>query len=273
MSQADAPVQAITDYLLAPHDNLLVSLEGRVGIIRLNRPKALNALDSVTMRALDQVLRAMDGDDRVGAIVLTGDTRAFAAGADIREMSGAAPFDLLKKGMIDWWDGVRAIAKPIIAAVSGHCLGGGLELAMLCDVIIASESARFAQPEVAIGVIPGAGGTQRLTRLLGRQKAMAMILTGDAIDAAEALRSGLVYRVVPTDLYLEEAIAFAARIASLPPLAVRMAKMAVHAADETHLPEGIRVERQAFYMLFATEDQKEGMAAFNERRAPVWKGC
>jgi enoyl-CoA hydratase len=246
--------------------------EGRVGICQLYRPEALNALSFALMRELVGALLAFDAAEDIGAIVLTGDARAFAAGADIKEMSGQGAIDMLLNSGLALWDAVRTLHKPVIAAVSGHCLGGGCELAMNCDFIVASETARFGQPEINIGVIPGAGGTQRLTRALGTRRALELVLTGDTFGAEEARAAGLVNRVVPVEFYLEEAVALAAVIASKAPLAVRLAKQLVHATDETTLSEGLQRERQAFFLLFASEDQKEGMAAFVEKRAPQWKG-
>jgi enoyl-CoA hydratase len=254
------------------YEHLLVRREGRVGIAQLHRPKALNALSAAMMIELVSALTAFDGDDSIGAIVITGDEKAFAAGADIKEMVGASPIDMLLKGTLTFWDQVRRVSKPIIAAVSGFCLGGGCELAMLCDMIIASESAKFGQPEIAIGVIPGAGGTQRLARAVGKARAMEMVLTGEPINALEALRFGLVNRVVPTELYLYEALKLAAKIASQPPIAVKLAKESLNAVDDCFLDEGLALERKNFYLLFASEDQKEGMSAFVQKRTAHWKG-
>ncbi|MDB5098984.1 MAG: fadB [Cyanobacteria bacterium RYN_339] len=255
-----------------PYEHVLVRREGRVGLVQINRPKAMNALSTPLMAELVQALRELDLDDAIGAMVVTGDERAFAAGADIKEMAGVTPMELLTRGSLDLWDAVGRLAKPVIAAVSGFCFGGGCELAMLCDMIVASETARFGQPEIAIGVIPGAGGTQRLTRILGKARAMELVLTGESIGAREALAYGLVNRVVPVELYLEEALKLAAKIAGQPPLAVKMAKEAINAVDQMHLDEGLQVERKNFYLLFSSEDQKEGMAAFVQKRAPNWKG-
>lgn len=268
--QHDAPggeASAEPDYRL-----IRVRRHGRVGVCQLHRPEALNALSFALMRELVGALLAFDADPDVGAIVLTGDARAFAAGADIKEMGGQGAIEMLLNSGLALWDAVRAIHKPIIAAVSGHCLGGGCELAMNCDLIVASETARFGQPEINIGVIPGAGGTQRLARALGTRRAMELVLTGDTFGAQEAHAAGLVNRVVPVELYLEEALALAASIAAKPPVAVRLAKQLVHATDEVSLSEGLQRERQAFFLLFASEDQKEGMAAFVEKRAPQWRG-
>lgn len=254
------------------YNYLKVRTEGRVGVCQLHRPEALNALSIPLMRELLAALWAFEADDAIGAIVITGDARAFAAGADIKEMQDQGAIDMLLESGLALWDAVRAIAKPVIAAVSGHCLGGGCELAMNCDMIVASETARFGQPEINIGVIPGAGGTQRLTRALGVRRAMELVLTGASIGAEEARAAGLVNRVVPVELFLEEALALAAEIAAKPPVAVRLAKQLIHATQETTLQEGLHRERQAFFLLFASEDQKEGMTAFVEKRPPSWKG-
>lgn len=246
--------------------------EGRVGVVQISRPEALNALSIPLMRELLEALWAFDADNDVGAVVLTGDARAFAAGADIKEMEGQGAIEMLLESGLGLWDAVGTVRKPIVAAVSGHCLGGGCELAMACDMIVASESARFGQPEINLGVIPGAGGTQRLARALGTRRAMEMILTGATFGASEALASGLVNRVVPVELFLEEAVALAATVAAKPPVAVRLAKQLIHATDEVSLGEGLQRERHAFFLLFASEDQKEGMRAFVEKRAPHWRG-
>jgi len=244
----------------------------RVALVRLNRPKQLNALNGPTMDALCEALETLDRGDGVRVIVVTGSERAFAAGADIGEMAAASPIDMLVTNRIAQWDRVRRISKPVIAAVAGWCLGGGCELAMALDLIVAAESARFGQPEIKIGVIPGAGGTQRLPRAIGKSKAMEMILTGEPITAAEAERIGLVSRVVPDELLVEDALALAAEIAKRAPLALRMAKESVNAAYEMSLTDGLAHERRLFYLLFASEDQKEGMAAFLEKREPDFKG-
>jgi enoyl-CoA hydratase len=244
----------------------------RVALVRLNRPKQLNALNGPTMDALCESLEALDRDEAVRVIVVTGSERAFAAGADIGEMSGASPIDMLRTNRIAQWDRVRKITKPVIAAVAGWCLGGGCELAMALDIIIAAESARFGQPEIKIGVMPGAGGTQRLPRAIGKSKAMEMILTGEPITAAEAERIGLVSRVVTDELLVEDALALAAEIAKRAPLALRLAKESVNAAYEMSLTDGLAHERRLFYLLFASDDQKEGMTAFLEKRDPDFKG-
>jgi len=244
----------------------------RVALVRLNRPRQLNALNGEVMDQLCDALEALDRDDAIRCLVVTGNERAFAAGADIAEMANATPIELLRTNRIAQWDRVRRISKPVIAAVSGWCLGGGNELAMALDLIVAGEGARFGQPEINLGVIPGAGGTQRLTRAIGKSRAMEMILTGEPIDAREALRLGLVSRVVPDELVVEDAMALAASIATKAPLALRMAKEAVNAAYEMSLTDALAHERRLFYLLFASEDQKEGMAAFVEKRPPDFKG-
>ena len=254
------------------YEFILTSTEGRVGLIQLNRPKVLNALSRETMAEVIAALETFDGQDAIGAIVLTGNKRAFAAGADISQMAGATPVTMLNNPFIDYWDRLGRISKPIIAAVSGFALGGGCELVMACDMIIASESAKFGQPEINIGVIPGAGGTQRLTRAVGKAIAMEMVLNGRFLSAEEALHHGLINRIVPVEIYLEEAIKFAAEIADRAPVAIRLGKEAVNAAFETSLGSGLAYERRLFYMLFATEDQKEGMDAFVNKRKAEWKG-
>ena len=244
----------------------------RVALLRLNRPKQLNALNAQVMDQLCEALEALDRDEAIRCLVVTGNQRAFAAGADIDEMAAASPVDMLRGNRIAQWDRVRRISKPVIAAVNGWCLGGGCELAMALDLIVAGEGARFGQPEINLGVIPGAGGTQRLTRAIGKSRAMEMVLTGEPIDAAEALRLGLVAHVVPDELLVEDALALAAKIATKSPLALRLAKESVNAAHELALTDGLAHERKLFYLLFASEDQKEGMAAFLEKRAPDFKG-
>jgi enoyl-CoA hydratase len=246
--------------------------ERRVALLRFNRPKQLNALNGQVMDELCSALEALDRDDAIRVVVVTGNDRAFAAGADIGEMANASPIDMLRTNRIAQWDRVRRIGKPVIAAVAGWCLGGGCELAMTLDVIVAAESARFGQPEINIGVIPGAGGTQRLTRAVGKSVAMEMILTGEPIDAREAHRLGLVARVVPDELLVEDALTLAAKIATKSPLALRLAKEAVNAAYEMSLTDALAHERRLFYLLFASDDQTEGMAAFLEKRDPDFKG-
>ncbi|MDB5446428.1 MAG: enoyl-CoA hydratase/isomerase family protein [Phenylobacterium sp.] len=255
------------------YSTLLVETADGVTLIRLNRPEALNALNTQVLEELSQALDAAEADEAVGCVVLTGSERAFAAGADIKEMSDktyAQMFagDFFSKGARR----IEQFRKPIIAAVAGYALGGGCELAMLCDFIIAADTAKFGQPEINLGVMPGIGGTQRLTRLVGKSKAMDMVLTARQMDAAEAERSGLVSRVVPADKLLEEAMAAARRIAAQSPLATMMNKELVNAAYETTLTTGVAMERRLFHSLFAFEDQKEGMAAFVEKRKPQFKG-
>lgn len=244
-----------------------------VTLIRLNRPEALNALNTALLGELAQALAAAEADDSVGCIVLTGSAKAFAAGADIKEMSDKTYAQMFKADFFT--AGARAIEqcrKPIIAAVSGYALGGGCELAMMCDFILAADTAKFGQPEINLGVAPGIGGTQRLTRFVGKSKAMDMILTGRMMDAAEAERSGLVSRVFPADSLVDEVLAIAAKIAGQSPLAVAMNKELVEAAYETTLTTGVALERRLFHSLFAFEDQKEGMAAFVEKRKPAFEG-
>ena len=246
--------------------------EARTALVRLNRPKQLNALNGQVMDALCDALEELDRDEAVRVMVVTGSERAFAAGADIGEMAGASAVDMLRSNRIGQWDRVRKIGKPVIAAVNGWCLGGGCELAMTLDLIVAGEGARFGQPEINIGVIPGAGGTQRLSRAIGKSRAMEMILTGEPMGAAEARDRGLVARVVPDELAVEDALSLAAQIATKSPIALRLAKEAVNAAYEMGLTEALAHERRLFYLLFATEDQKEGMAAFMEKRTPDFTG-
>ncbi len=253
------------------YETLIVETRGAVGLITLNRPQALNALNSTVLKELLQAYAAFENDDAIGAIVLTGSERAFAAGADIKEMQPLDFADVYRRNFLGGWDDVAKVRKPVIAAVSGFALGGGCELAMICDFIIASETAKFGQPEITLGVIPGMGGSQRLTRAVGKAKAMDMVLTGRMMDAAEAERAGLVSRVVAPDRLLDEALAAAAKIASLSRPSVLMAKEAVNRALETTLEEGLRFERRLFHSLFATEDQKEGMTAFIEKRKPAFK--
>jgi enoyl-CoA hydratase len=250
------------------YETILTETRGAVALITLNRPNALNALNSTVMRELTAALAAFDSDADIAAVVLTGSEKAFAAGADIKEMQSLDFVDAYVGDFISGWDAVAGFRKPLIAAVSGFALGGGCELAMLCDFIIASETARFGQPEITLGVIPGMGGSQRLTRAVGKAKAMDLVLTGRMMDAAEAERSGLVSRVVAQDQMIEEAIAAAGKIATFPRAAVLMAKEAVNRSFETTLAEGLRFERRLFHSLFATADQKEGMAAFVEKRKP-----
>ncbi len=245
---------------------LIVETHGPVGLIRLNRPDVLNALNFALANELASALDAFDRDDAIGAVVITGSEKAFAAGADIREMKDKSFIDALMGDFVGIWDRISASRKPKIAAVSGFALGGGCELALICDFIIAAESAKFGQPEIRLGVIPGIGGTQRLTRAVGKAKAMDLVLTGRMMDAAEAERCGLAARVVPSDKLMDEALAAAAAIAGFSRASVELARRSVDRAFETTLAEGLRFERQAFYSLFATDDQKEGMAAFVEKR-------
>jgi enoyl-CoA hydratase len=257
---------------MTTYEYILTETHERVGLIRLNRPKALNALNSTLVMEVMDALAAFDKDSGIGAMVITGNQRAFAAGADIQEMSEASAIDMYQRDFISRFDRIRAINKPVIAAVSGWCLGGGNELAMSCDMIIASETARFGQPEINLGVIPGAGGTQRLTKAVGKAIAMEMILNNRTLTAKEAAQFGLVNRVVPVESYLEQALALATEIAARAPIAVRLGKQAVNHAFESFLSDGLADERRSFYLLFASHDQKEGMSAFMEKRKPTWKG-
>ena len=251
---------------------IVVRKDEGYAVIQLNRPEALNALNIELMGELVEALETLDGDADVRCIVLTGNEKAFAAGADIKEMADATAVEMLIRDQFARWDRIRRIKKPLIAAVSGFALGGGCELAMSCDIIIASETAKFGQPEVNIGVMPGAGGTQRLTRAVGKYKSMEMVLTGRMITAEEAKEYGLVNKVVPVEYYLQEAKDLAKEVASKPPIAVRLAKEAVLKSFDTTIEGGLEFERKNFYLLFASEDQKEGMKAFVEKRKPGWKG-
>jgi enoyl-CoA hydratase len=254
------------------YENIIVETKGHVGLITLNRPKALNALCSPLISELGQALSAFDADDEIGAIVITGSEKAFAAGADIKEMAPKTFASCYIEDFItSGWEAVTKVRKPVIAAVAGFALGGGCEMAMMCDFILAAENAKFGQPEITLGIIPGAGGTQRLTRFVGKSKAMEMVLTGRMIDAAEAERCGLVSRVVPTSELLDEALKVGERIASFGRAAVFAGKESVNRSYETTLVEGVRFERRLFHALFATEDQKEGMAAFVEKRQAAFK--
>ncbi|MDQ0325302.1 enoyl-CoA hydratase [Rhodopseudomonas julia] len=250
------------------YDYILVERRGRAGLITLNRPNALNALSAGLVGELNAALDEFEADDKIGAIVITGSEKAFAAGADITEMKELDFVTAYRDDFISEWDKVGQRRKPLIAAVAGYALGGGCELAMMCDFIIAAETAKFGQPEISLGVIPGSGGTQRLTRFVGKAKAMDMCLTGRLMEADEAERAGLVSRVVPVGDVLEEAVKAAQKIASFSLPAVMMAKESVNRAYETTMAEGIRFERRLFQALFATEDQKEGMLAFAEKRSP-----
>ncbi len=257
----------MTDY-----KTLIVETRGRVGLITLHRPEALNALNRELTTELTAALKSFEADDGIGAIVLTGHGKAFAAGADIKEMAGKGFADVYGEDFITaTWEELTRTRKPVIAAVNGFALGGGCEMAMMCDTIFASEAAKFGQPEIKLGVIPGAGGTQRLTRFVGKAVAMDLTLTGRMIDAAEALRIGLVARVYPAEQLVEEAVKAAGEIAGFGLLAVMAAKESVNRAYETTLSEGVRFERRIFHGLFGTEDQKEGMAAFVEKRAAAFK--
>ncbi len=254
------------------YKTVLTEVRGKVGIVRLNRPEARNAFNQLLLREMFEALEAFDRDDEIHALVLTGDDKAFAAGADIKEMAEASPFEMIQGRRVEVFDRMRLIRKPVIAAVSGWALGGGCEAALACDLIVASETAKFGQPEITIGVIPGAGGTQRLARLLGKHLAMEMVLNNRTLTAADAQQFGMVNHVVPVEKCLDEAVALAGEIAERAPLAVSMGKDAVNAAFETSLTEGLAAERRNFHVLFATQDQKEGMQAFAEKRKPAWKG-
>jgi enoyl-CoA hydratase len=254
------------------YEMILSEIRGHVGLITLNRPQVMNALNNQLMRELMNALEAFDKDDDIGAMVITGNTKAFAAGADIKEMAGKSIQQMVDQDHLAVFGRIRTIKKPVIAAVSGWALGGGCEIALSCDMIIASESAQFGQPEINIGVIPGAGGTQRLTRAVGKAVAMEMILNDRRLTAQEADQLGMVNRVVPVDRYLDEALKLAEEIASRAPIAVRAAKRMINQAFEGTLADGLAAEKQEFYNLFATEDQKEGMRAFIEKRKPEWKG-
>jgi enoyl-CoA hydratase len=257
---------------MATYENILTEQRGRVGLVTLNRPKALNALNDALMNELGAALSAFDADDTVGAIVVTGSARAFAAGADIGAMAKWSYMDVYRTNYIGRnWETIRTIRKPVIAAVGGFALGGGCELALMCDIVIAADDARFGQPEIKLGVIPGAGGTQRLPRAVGKAKAMDMILTGRMMNAEEAERAGLVSRIVAADKLLDEAVAVAATIAEFSLPSVMMAKEAVNRAYEGTLTDGVLFERRLFHSLFATEDQKIGMQAFIDKQKPNFK--
>jgi enoyl-CoA hydratase len=253
------------------YQNIIVETKGRVGVITLNRPQALNALNRALIEELTQAVDAFEADTNIGCLLIAGNEKAFAAGADIKEMADKTFIEAYLENFCADWDGVARTRKPIIAAVAGFALGGGCELAMQCDIVIAADNARFGQPEIKLGVIPGIGGTQRLTRAVGKAKAMDMILTGRMMDAAEAERASLVARVVPAASLMDEAVTAAETIANMSLPSVLAGKEAVNAAFESSLAEGVRFERRIFHSLFATEDQKEGMKAFVEKRKPEWK--
>jgi enoyl-CoA hydratase len=257
--------------MTASYETILVETRGRVGLITLNRPQALNALNDAIFRDLAQALDAFARDDGIGAVVLTGSAKAFAAGADIKEMASKDFIAAYTGNLIENWTCISRFRKPIVAAVAGYALGGGCEIAMMCDFIIAADTAKFGQPEIKLGTIPGSGGTQRLTKLIGRSKAMDMVLTGRMMDAAEAERSGLVARVVPADQLLDETLKAAETIAGYSLPIAMLAKEAVHRADETSLAEGVLFERRLFHATFATDDRREGMAAFTEKRPAAFK--
>jgi enoyl-CoA hydratase len=252
--------------------HILTETRGRVALITLNRPQALNALNRALLTELGDALETFDADPEIGAIVLTGSPRAFAAGADIKEMADMSAVEMINNGVSEQFARLTRVSKPVIAAVSGFALGGGFELALLCDMIVAAENAKFGLPEVTIGVIPGGGGTQRLTRAVGKALAMEMILNNRHLSAAEAQKYGLVNRVVPDERFLDEALALAADIAARSPLTLRLAKEAVNAAFAGSLSEGLDGERHLFQLAFASQDRKEGMTAFLEKRKPTWKG-
>lgn len=254
------------------YEHVLVGIEDAVAVVTLNRPTVLNALSQALMDELAAALEACDRDGRVRCIVLWGGPRVFAAGADIREMMDATSADMIRSYRFQQWERIRRVATPIVAAVTGYALGGGCELAMACDIIVASETARFGQPEIHLGIMPGAGGTQRLTRAIGKSRAMEMVLTGRAITAQEALVAGLVSRVVPSELCLEEAKRLAREIAAQAPLAARLAKEAVLQAFETSLGSGLAFERRCFHTLFGTEDKREGIRAFLDKRQAEFMG-
>ena len=254
------------------YSNIIITKESGYAIVQFNRPEVLNAINMALMAELVEALENLDKDDDVRCIILTGNEKAFAAGADIKEMADASAVEMLIRDQFARWDRIRKIKKPLIACVCGFALGGGCELAMTCDIIIASETARFGQPEINIGVMPGAGGTQRLTRAVGKAKAMEIVLTGKPITAEEAKQWGLVNKVVPVEYCLQEAKDLAKEIAGKPPVAVRLAKEAVLKAFDTTIESGLEYERKNFYLLFSSEDQKEGMKSFVEKRTPGWKG-
>ena len=254
-----------------PYETILTETPAAgVGVVRLNRPQALNALNSTLTREILDALDAFDGDDSIGCMILTGSDKAFAAGADIKAMVDQTAVAMMSDDFTDW-SRLTRLTKPVIAAVSGWALGGGCEMAMMCDMIVASETAKFGQPEISIGIIPGAGGTQRLTRAVGKALAMEVMLGGRNLTASEALTFGLVNRVAPVESYMDEAIALASKIASMPRVAVRLIKDAVNKAEELPLSAGLDYEKRSFYLAFSTEDKHEGMTAFVEKRPPQWK--
>ena len=253
------------------YETIIVETRGKVGIVRLNRPQALNALNAKVNEELTAAIDAFEADEKIACVILTGSEKAFAAGADIKEMQAKSYMDAFKGDFAGSWDRVARMRKPVIAAVAGFALGGGCELAMMCDMIIAADNAKFGQPEIKLGVIPGIGGTQRLTRAVGKAKAMDLNLTGRMMDAAEAERSGLVARVVPAASLMDEAMKAAETIAGMSLVALMVAKESVNRAFETTLAEGIRFERRVFHSMFAIADQKEGMAAFVEKRKPKFE--
>lgn len=257
-----------------PMEHIIVNeqYEPLIALIQINRPQALNALNTQLMQEVRDTLQQLDRNDQVRVIIITGNDQAFAAGADIKQMADKSSVDMLILDQFSTWDQIRKTKKPIIAAVSGFCLGGGCELALTCDMIIASETARFGQPEIKIGVMPGAGGTQRLTKAVGKARAMEMVLTGKFVSAEEALAMGMINKVVPVEMYLREAVTLAREIAQMSPIAIQLAKESVNRAFETHLDEGLQFERKNFYLCFSSEDQKEGMKAFIEKRQPQYRG-
>jgi enoyl-CoA hydratase len=254
------------------YENIQVETHGRVGLVRLNRPKQLNALNTATLRELAQAIGAFEQEGDIRAMVITGNERVFAAGADIAEFQQTSLSELMRGLRADQYEMLRKVRKPLIAAVSGYAYGGGCELAMLCDLIVASDTARFAQPEINLGIIPGGGGTQRLTRQVGKYLAMEVILAGRVLSAWEALQHGLVNKVVPVELYLEEALELAQTIAERAPLAARLAKDAINRAQDMSLEHGLGLERSNFLIAFGSEDKQEGTSAFLEKRKPQWKG-